>query len=158
LYRKHRGEMSPFTVQVQIRWARLRAETGLIQEAFKDLMVDLPKLRKVSPKGSYYLRTSLVQAARIFNLARHYEEAKACARESLEIMDQYHLPEVDVRRPYPLRLIGDALIGQKNYRDAIRVLEQSEALYQKLPNQDKNLAELRGILSEARQQSSKTNP
>jgi hypothetical protein len=120
---------SQFSGIAKIQWARLRAEIGFVQEAVQQLTEAVPLLRARFPKRSYYFRSAGVQVARIFILANRFEEAKAYARESLEVVDR-----------------------KSRYCDAVTALAEAEAISRKLPNEGKSLAEVQATLNKARKQ------
>jgi hypothetical protein len=73
----------------------------------------MPVIRKNMAPLSSTLWTPLSNAARILNLAGHFEEAEQLERENMAVVEEQKLLELDPRRAVSLSDLGTALQGGK---------------------------------------------
>jgi tetratricopeptide (TPR) repeat protein len=129
---KYTGPDGADSASALMLWARYRAEAGDTAEPVRQIRSVLPIFFKAYPPGNFNRWSSLVAAARVFNKAALFKEAEPYARESLDLVDGQPLPEADSRRAESLWHIGESLLGQRRYREAIAVLHRVEAIYLQL--------------------------
>jgi serine/threonine protein kinase len=145
------GPLHARTADTKIMWARYRAETGETQEAVEQALEAMPTARIGLPPLSAILWTSLLNVSRILNLAGRFSEAETYAREGLAVLDNMHVPEVDARRGQTVFELGQALQGEKKYREATSSLEASAGIFERLgPVWAKRAEQVRKIMRESR--------
>ncbi len=156
LMRSILGPESEITIEGDLLWARYRADTGEAAEAIRQVLADMPVIRRTYPALSINLWTPLMSAAHIFNLAGRFAEAEPYAREGLAVVDALPSPELDQRRAGTLMELGTALQGEKKYRGATSTFERADRIYAQLgPTWALRGEQVRKKLSELRSQAKK---
>jgi serine/threonine protein kinase len=151
---KDYGGENLWAVRGQLDWAHYRAEIGEIVEAMAQVRSAMPALRKSPLKESQW--SPLLAASHVLLKAGHFKEAEQLAREALHVIDSAQRDEVDWARAESLELIGKALVGVENYRDALPLFEHARAIYQQLdPAFAARLPQIHELLEKARQTTSR---
>jgi tetratricopeptide (TPR) repeat protein len=117
--------------EVEVMWARYRAEAGEVPEALSQIREALPRVRKYARHGylsGYFLEAS----ARVFSKAGRFEEAARAAREALDAFREDRIPETHPLTAALMEDLGVALGGLKRNREAITALEKAVELYEQL--------------------------
>jgi serine/threonine protein kinase len=141
------------TATNEIFWARFRAETGELKEAVQQVHEAMAVLRKIYPPLSANLWQPMTGAAGVLNRAGHYQEAEAYARQLIAQCDAEHLTEADARKAESLSRLGDALLGEHRYREALETLERSARGYEQAgPIWAKRAEQIRATIQEKRSQ------
>lgn len=126
------GMGSVWRAEAECEWARFRAETGETAEAERQIHEALPMLRRHWGDGSDSFWHAVRAAAQVAIRAGHFEEAERYARESIQIVDMAQRDAVDTWRAESLELLGEALLGEKKYVEAMRLLQRAQSMYGQL--------------------------